>query len=119
MKCIIPSVYNVISSVDNPIKWIDLSKHLKHFTNLYPLTKVIYIPFNILTTSNIYIFRIFKLLFESIPGWIVDSYLEQHQQQKSLLKFIKKFHNFQSTNSYTMHNKWTFECGNISKLFQT
>ena len=119
MKCIIPSVYNVISSVDNPINWKDMTKYLQHYSHHYPLTKTIYFPFNILKTSNIYVLRTLQLLFETIPGWIVDDHLEQTGQPKWLSKFIKKHHNFQTTNSYAMHNEWTFECGNICKLFET
>jgi fatty acyl-CoA reductase len=109
-------VYNYVSSIDNPTRFIDFLKIMKAQMYRYPLSKAIWMPTLILTTSSFW-YSLFKILCNRTVAILCDMYyILTFKKPKTFVKvrYLEKL--FDLFGIFT-NTSWKFTNGNVKDLW--
>jgi fatty acyl-CoA reductase len=109
-------VYNYVSSIDNPTRFIDFLKVIKAQMYRYPLSKAIWMPTLIWTTSSFW-YSLFKILCNRTVAILCDMYyILTFKKPKAFVKvrYLEKL--FDMFGIFT-NTSWKFTNGNVKDLW--
>jgi fatty acyl-CoA reductase len=108
-------VYNYVSSIDNPTRFLDFLKAIKPQMYRYPLSRAIWMPTLIWTTSSFW-YCLFKILYNRTVAVLCDLYyILTLKKPKAFVKvrYLEKL--FDTFGIYT-NKSWKFTNGNVKDL---
>ncbi|XP_047364412.1 fatty acyl-CoA reductase wat-like [Vespa velutina] len=109
-------IYNIVSSVQNPVDWNYCILKLLEIASIIPFTKYLWYPF-FLGLKNEYFVYLSIILLHWIPGLIVDSLAFLVGRKPRLLNIYRKMHNLTNVMNFFTTHQWEFSNDNVSKLW--
>nr|XP_018907044.1 PREDICTED: putative fatty acyl-CoA reductase CG5065 [Bemisia tabaci] len=111
------SIYNYVSSAQNPIVWSDFIR-LNHKMGIHwPTIRAVwyysFYPFN-----NKFLFMLATLFFHTIPGMILDALAKLAGQKPMLGKIYDRLAKVEDTLEYFSNKEWTFHNNNVQNLWK-
>ncbi|XP_035723735.1 fatty acyl-CoA reductase wat-like isoform X1 [Vespa mandarinia] len=109
-------IYNIVSYVQNPVKWSYCVLKLFEIESIVPLRKCLWYPF-FLPLTNEYFVYLCIILLHWIPGFIVDSLALLVGRKPRLLNIYRKIHKLTNVMNFFARNQWEFTNDNVLKLW--
>ncbi|CAH1107542.1 unnamed protein product [Psylliodes chrysocephalus] len=101
------SVYNYVSTPENPITWkesIELNFiHGREYPSINSIWEVC-----VIFTSNLYVYWFLTIFLHTLPGLIIDCFTLITGNKPRMLKIYKKVHKFSIILSYFSTRSWIF-----------
>ncbi|XP_047364207.1 fatty acyl-CoA reductase wat-like isoform X1 [Vespa velutina] len=109
-------IYNIVSSVQNPVDWNYCILKLLEVASNMPFSKCLWYPF-FLGLKNEYFVYLSIILLHWIPGLIVDSLAFLVGRKPRLLNIYRKLHKLTNVMNFFTTHQWEFSNDNVSKLW--
>lgn len=109
-------VYNYVSSPENPILWEEFIRLGFIHGVKYTPSNAIWCPYAV-TTTNIYLYWMLKLILHILPATIVDLACILTGGKPKLLNLYKKVHKFSEILGYFSTKDWQFSNKNTQALW--
>ncbi|XP_034946741.1 fatty acyl-CoA reductase wat-like [Chelonus insularis] len=111
-----PKIYNVVSSVDNPISWSRYLSYGELHGVAIPSVKTLW--YYMLCVDRYYWLHLIHLfLYHLLPAAIIDAGLFITGRKPQVLNIYKKIHKFLHVITYFSTNQWTFGNKNVRRLW--
>ncbi|CAH0549714.1 unnamed protein product [Brassicogethes aeneus] len=110
------SIYNYVSSVENPIRWGDFLFFCWHHGLKYPLLKALRTP-NVINTNSEILYYIYTFLFHLLPALPVDLFAIITGNKPRLLKTYRIIHKFMDVIGFFCQREWTFSNEKTKQLY--
>ncbi|XP_030573576.1 fatty acyl-CoA reductase wat-like [Drosophila novamexicana] len=112
-----PPIYNYVPSDLNLLTWGDFKRKAESLGHMYPLTKMIWLPF-LHTTTTPWLFRLAAFFYHILPGYCIDVVLRLRGRRPRMLKLYEKIHKNADVLSPFVDSNWYFETRNTQQLRQ-
>ncbi|XP_069691450.1 fatty acyl-CoA reductase wat-like [Periplaneta americana] len=110
------SVYNSVSTCDNPVIWKQASSYvLKHFSKC-PFDDVMWMPFNVECLKLSY-YKFFAFFLHTLPALLMDILLFCKGQETKMMKMYKKLDCQNEIIGNFSKYEWEFDNDNVRKMW--
>ncbi|XP_014614679.1 PREDICTED: putative fatty acyl-CoA reductase CG5065, partial [Polistes canadensis] len=109
-------IYNVVSSVQQPISWANLAKTVRKVGIKYPSKSILFYH-SLQMVSNYYVNFLFTIFLHWIPATIVDSLAYLSGRKPILINIFRKMEKMKHVTCYFTLNEWEFRNDNVLKLW--
>ncbi|CAH0548796.1 unnamed protein product [Brassicogethes aeneus] len=110
------SIYNYVSSVENPLRWSDFHNINALHGLKYPLTNTFWTS-GVKGTKHEKLYTIYTFLFHFLPAIVMDLVAFVTGNKPRLMEMYRKIHKLVDVISYFSLREWTFSNDNTKKLF--
>ncbi|XP_035723581.1 fatty acyl-CoA reductase wat-like [Vespa mandarinia] len=109
-------IYNIVSYVENPVKWNYCILKLLEIYSIVPYRKCLWYSF-FLPLTNEYFVYLCIILLHWIPGFIVDSLPFLVGSKPRLLNIYRRMHKLTNVMNFFATHQWEFTNDNVLKLW--
>ncbi|XP_061397100.1 fatty acyl-CoA reductase wat-like, partial [Musca vetustissima] len=113
-----PTIYNFIPEESNLITWGQYITVLLDYNRQMPYSKMLWYPM-IKFIPNKFLYRLAVVVYQTIPGYIMDMILKFQGSKMSVLKINEKVFRLTQVLSYFIDKDFTFATANTRQLWQS
>ncbi|VVC29130.1 Male sterility, NAD-binding,NAD(P)-binding domain,Fatty acyl-CoA reductase, C-terminal [Cinara cedri] len=110
-----PSIYNLVSSNMNQLKWREFVSINKCHGTKIPIDKMIW-PIMLKLTPNKYLYTVLCFLLHTLPAYVLDSLAKLVGKRPRLMKEYEKLHKYTDILKYFALNSWKWNEPNTQAL---
>ncbi|XP_034945485.1 putative fatty acyl-CoA reductase CG5065 [Chelonus insularis] len=110
-------VYNYVSGALNPLTWKQLGDLINKYFIIYPSKYAVWYP-GISFTKNVYLHKLYVVLFHLFPAYVVDLILIYEGNKPMMVNLAKKVNRVAESARVFCTNEWQFSCNNVQYLIE-